>query len=200
MIKNITNELLPTKPLIPLDLSKVEYIVLHHADAKNCTWKDINAWHKTNGWNCAGYAEFISKDGTVYIMRGDNIGAQCQDWNSKSYGICCEGDFDIDEISQPQFDSLVERIKYNIPRFPCFKDVVKHSKLFNTTCPGDKFPFENVMAWVKHKELNFEESVKELVSAGIINSPEYWLNNAVDGEICDGRYVQKLIISCANEL
>ena len=32
-----------------------ERIILHHADAKNCSAEDIHRWHLGNGWSGAGY-------------------------------------------------------------------------------------------------------------------------------------------------
>ena len=42
------------RPLVPLDMSKLKYVVLHHAAAIHATPDDIHMWHRQNGWNGAG--------------------------------------------------------------------------------------------------------------------------------------------------
>jgi N-acetylmuramoyl-L-alanine amidase len=160
-------------PLTPLVLSNIKYIVVHHAEAINATPEDIHKWHLDNGWAGFGYNEYIRKDGTVYIGRGDNVGAQCYGYNSVSYGICAEGNYDI-ELSMPKelFDSLVERLKFHKNRFTNVK-IVGHRDLFNTDCPGKNFPFEQVISapakpteqphWAKKDN-------DELVAAGILSN------------------------------
>lgn len=43
-----------------------ERIILHHADAKNCSAEDIHRWHLGNGWSGAGY-HFLVKKMVKYI-------------------------------------------------------------------------------------------------------------------------------------
>lgn len=134
--------------LTPLPLNNIENIIIHHAEAKIATCEDIDRWHKENGWNGAGYNEYIRKDGTVYIMRGDNVGAHCadefKDWNPTSYGICCEGNFMFEDMPQAQFQSLVDRIKFNKLRFKNLKKIGGHREFNNSACPGDRFPLEKI--------------------------------------------------------
>lgn len=193
-IETITNQLNPTKTLIPLNPDNVIFLVLHHAEATNCTWQDINTWHKQNGWNCSGYNEFVDKDGTVYIMRGMTIGAQCQGYNSKSYGICVEGDFDVELMSELQRGALVERIKNLLPKFKNLKAIVPHSQVFATACPGKNYPLAKIISEVYN--VSFQEAVKYLNENGIIKSPDYWLNNSE----YRSDYVRQLIINLAEKM
>jgi len=134
-------------PLRPLDLDAVNYIIIHHLGASTATPEDINQWHKENGWSGFGYNEYIKKDGTVYIGRGDNVGAQCLGYNEVSYGIACEGDYDKEkDMPQAQFLALVKRIQDNIPRFKNFKCVVPHKQFTETECPGKYFPLTEVLS------------------------------------------------------
>ena len=41
--------------------NKNEYIIIHHALAKNCTIEDVHRWHLDRGWNGCGYHYFIKK-------------------------------------------------------------------------------------------------------------------------------------------
>jgi hypothetical protein len=137
------------KPLIPLNLDKVLFIVVHHPEAITATPEQIHQWHleRDGGtWAGFGYNEYIRKDGTVYIGRGDNIGAQCANMNSKSYGICCEGNYDVEtKMPEAQFNALVERIKFHKARFKNLLEVAPHSKYYATSCPGRYFPMQQVM-------------------------------------------------------
>ena len=188
-------------PLIPLNLEKVIFIILHHADAVTATPEQIHSWHIANGWNGFGYNEYIRKDGTIYIGRGDNIGAQCANMNSKSYGICCEGDFSREtDMPEAQFASLVERIKYNKARFKNCVEVALHSKFYNTDCPGKYFPFRSVLEALNPKPDELHVAVDMLVKMGIINSPDYWLENAIKGKTVDGDYAGALIKKMAIKL
>ncbi|MGE5632979.1 MAG: M15 family metallopeptidase [Caulobacteraceae bacterium] len=48
--------------------------------------------------------------------------------------------------------------------------------------------------------LTLEEAVEILSEKGIINTPEYWLKNAVIGSSVEGEFAAKLIINMANKL
>lgn len=128
------------KPLIPLDMSKLKYVVLHHIEAKFATAEDIHMWHRQNGWSGAGYNIYIRKDGTRHIMRGNNIGAHCEGFNSVSYGIAVEGNYDIEkEMPSAQFTTLCKELK----KFPKL-EIKLHKELGKTNCPGKYFPIGNI--------------------------------------------------------
>lgn len=136
-------------PLEPLKLDEVQYIIIHHLKEVSATPEQIHQWHLQNGWSGAGYGEYIRKDGTVYIMRGDNVGAHCADnrnnYNYNSYGIACEGNYDTEkDIPTAQFMSLVNRIKYHKSRLPALKKIGGHREFISTACPGRYFPLERV--------------------------------------------------------
>lgn len=164
--------------LIPLKKDKVLFILIHHIDAVTATPEQIHEWHLANGWNGFGYNEYIKKDGTVYIGRGDNIGAQCENMNSKSYGIAVEGNYDQETVMPiAQFSSLIERVKVNKVKFPNFLEVAPHSKYYNTTCPGKYFSMENVYnALTDNRATDIEKAVENVFLAGLISNKNYWIN------------------------
>jgi N-acetylmuramoyl-L-alanine amidase len=134
-----------TQPLTPLNPDNILYIVLHHVEAEHATPEQIHEWHLANGWTGFGYNEYITKDGTVYIGRGDNVGAQCYNYNSVSYGICCEGNYEVEkDMPAEQFNSLVSRVTYHRKRFKNLKRIGGHREYYNTLCPGQYFPLEKV--------------------------------------------------------
>jgi N-acetylmuramoyl-L-alanine amidase len=188
--------------LVPLNTDKVLFIVLHHPDAMMASPEDIHGWHLQAGYAGFGYNEYIRKDGTVYIGRGDNIGAQCKNNNSKSYGICLEGDYDRETaMPQAQFDSLVERLKYHKGRFKNLVSIEPHSKFNPTSCPGKYFPLVEIYAVLKKPQAyDLDSAINVLAKHGIMSSPDYWKENAVVGEMVKGEYAGSLIINMANEL
>lgn len=124
--------------------SKTERIILHHADASNCTAEDIHRWHLANGWSGAGYHFLVRKDGTIYRLRPeDKVGAHAYGSNYNSIGICFEGKYmeeDMPEVQKQAGKELVAYLKnkYNITTVQAHRDVCA------TSCPGDKFPFDEI--------------------------------------------------------
>jgi len=153
-------------------------------------------WDKGNGWSGAGYNYYVRKDGSVYEMRGDNIGAQCLNYNSISYGVGCEGDYEEQDKEMPreQYNSLLEVVKWLKGRFPN-SQIVGHFELFNTACPGQYFPLDDIK---NLKELEPEipqtkQSINTLAEHNVIGDTSYWGENVYDGGTVDGGYIQTVI-------
>ena len=111
-------------------------IIVHHADAANCTVNDIHRWHRGKGWSGIGYHFFNRKDGSAYRGRPiDTIGSHCLNQNSDSIGICLEGVLTQERPTIAQINTLKEIIGYlkgiygNIP-------VKGHKEFMPTDCPG----------------------------------------------------------------
>jgi N-acetylmuramoyl-L-alanine amidase CwlA len=119
--------------------SKVlEYIVIHHtASTAKETVEQIHNFHiNNNGWAGIGYHFYIRKDGTIYRGRPEKyIGAHCENYNSVSIGICCEGNFEIEQPTEKQLTSLSELIQYLKKKYGNIQ-VVGHRDLNATACPG----------------------------------------------------------------
>ena len=119
-------------------------IILHHADAKSCSAEDIHRWHLNNGWSGAGYHFLVRKDGKIYRLRPeDKVGAHAYGSNYNSLGICFEGDYMQEDMLEAQKAAGKELVaylknKYNI------KTVQAHRDVCATSCPGDKFPFDEI--------------------------------------------------------
>lgn len=167
------------KLLIPLDIDGVTAIVLHHILAKNATVEEIHEWHLANGWSGIGYNEYIRKDGTIYICRGDFVGSHCQGQNSKSYGIAVEGDYS-QELIMPstQKQVLIERIRYHQSRLPHLIGIFPHSYFGNSNCPGKNFPLAEVLGELEKADKKVDEAYKNCVDVVAkeleLNTPEYW--------------------------
>lgn len=121
-----------------------ERIILHHADAKSCSAEDIHRWHLSNGWSGAGYHFLVRKDGTIYRLRPeDKVGAHAYGSNYNSVGICFEGDCMTENMPEEAIKSGQELVaflknKYGISTVQAHRDVCA------TSCPGDKFPFNEI--------------------------------------------------------
>lgn len=119
--------------------SKVlEYIVIHHtASTAKETVEQIHNFHiNNNGWAGIGYHFYIRKDGTIYRGRPEEyIGAHCENYNSVSLGICLEGNFEIEQPTEKQLQSLSELI-HNLKQKYGNVQVIGHRDLNATACPG----------------------------------------------------------------
>jgi N-acetylmuramoyl-L-alanine amidase len=107
--------------------NKVRYLVVHCSATKpsmDIGVKEIDSWHKAQGWYCCGYHKVIRRDGTVEDGRSLSIeGAHVLEFNACSVGICLVGG--IDEGGKPennftpeQFEALKNLILELKPRFP----------------------------------------------------------------------------------
>ena len=120
--------------------TKTDLIVLHHAAAKSCSVQDVHRWHLDRGWSGIGYHFFVRKDGTVWRGRPeDRVGAHTVDFNARSIGICFEGNFELEPISDFQKAAGFELIAYLKGKYP-IKDIKGHGELKATACPGKHFP------------------------------------------------------------
>ncbi|RXI44168.1 N-acetylmuramoyl-L-alanine amidase [Clostridium tetani] len=119
-------------------------IILHHAEAINCSIEDIHTWHLHNGWSGCGYHYFIRKNGNIYIGRPENsLGAHCINYNSVSIGICVEGNYMVEYMPLAQKNSLIELIKYLCNKYG-IKEIYGHGELNSTNCPGRNYPLAQI--------------------------------------------------------
>lgn len=159
-----------------------ERIILHHADAKSCSAEDIHRWHLNNGWAGAGYHFLVRKDGKIYRLRPeDKVGAHAGGSNYNSIGICFEGNYmeeDMPEIQKEAGKELVSYLKnkYGITTVQAHRDVCA------TSCPGDKFPFDEIANAEGNvtPETPAEEVKGKIATIQETLNSRYGLNIAVD--------------------
>ncbi len=119
-------------------------IILHHAEASNCTAEDIHRWHLNNGWSGAGYQFLVRKDGKIYRLRPeDKVGAHAGGNNSDSIGICFEGKYQEETMPETQIKAGQELVAYLKQKYNISK-VQRHSDVCSTSCPGKNFPFDEI--------------------------------------------------------
>lgn len=120
-------------------------VILHHAEASNCTAEDIHRWHLARGWSGAGYHFLVRKDGSIYRLRPKNmIGAHASGNNSDSIGICFEGKYQEEIMPDVQIKAGQELLEYLRGKYPISK-VQRHCDVCNTSCPGKNFPFDVIV-------------------------------------------------------
>lgn len=120
-------------------------IILHHAESKSCTADDIHSWHLANGWAGIGYHFFVRKDGSIYRGRSENVvGSHAKGSNSDSIGICFEGSYMTETMSQAQINAGRELVTYLKNKYGISK-VQKHKDVYSTNCPGSNFPFDQIV-------------------------------------------------------
>lgn len=127
-------------------IGQVKRIIYHHAEAINCTIEDIHRWHLNNGWSGCGYHFFIRKDGSIYRGRPENsLGAHTSGHNTGSLGICFEGSFNKETMTDEQLKSGQELTTYLCDKYNLLKaNVYKHKDFNSTDCPGVNFPYEKL--------------------------------------------------------
>jgi len=178
------------------DLGKVQRIVLHHAEAKNCTIYDIHQWHLSNGWSGCGYHFLIRKDGTIYRGRPENkLGAHTSGMNTGSLGICFEGSFMAEEMSQEQIKAGQELVSYLCDKYDILKaKVYRHKDLNSTDCPGANFPYEVIRGGAKNETAGgkyIEELKEECTKQGFSSYPV--CRKGAKGNIT--KIIQRLLVS-----
>lgn len=148
------------------NLGTVKRIILHHAEASNCTVQDIHRWHLNNGWAGIGYHFFVRKDGTIYRGRPENkLGAHTSNHNTGSLGICFEGSYNKETMPSEQLRAGQELITYLLDKYNLLKaNVYKHKDFNSTDCPGTNFPYEVLRSGAKNETAvvkSIEEELKE---------------------------------------
>lgn len=120
-------------------------IILHHA-AGNGTAESIHKYHVSLGWKGIAYHYYVRKDGTVYRGRPeDTVGGHTSGYNSRSIGICAEGNFETDVMSDAQRDAIRALVLDIRTRYPDTQ-TIKHKDVAATACPGKNYSFDYIAA------------------------------------------------------
>ena len=127
-------------------MRKIDKIILHCSatqEGKNFKARDIDTWHKNQGYKKIGYHYVIDIDGTLEQGRNESeIGAHAYGYNSNSIGICYIGGVDKnnkpkDTRTKEQKETLYNLIynllnKYNLN----ISNIKCHNQLSNKACPS----------------------------------------------------------------
>lgn len=148
----------PLMSIIPLYPSKMwSYIIIHHSatDVGNALTFDYIHSNKKH-WSGLGYHFVIDngtsdkKDGHIEVSPRwlhQAYGAHCKadSMNYRGIGICLVGNFNNEQVSSRQMESLVYLVKtlkqyYDIPD----SNILGHGQVrgAKTDCPGKNFPWD----------------------------------------------------------
>lgn len=103
--------------------------------------RQIDQWHRAQGWKCIGYHYVVRRDGTIEMGRPESeIGAHCQNHNTHSIGVCYEGGLDSDKKpsdtrTTAQKQSLLLLIQELKSRYPKAIVVGHHDMNPQKACP-----------------------------------------------------------------
>ena len=165
-------------PLTPRKTTTL--LVLHHEAAKGSTAQQIHNYHRYhNGWAGIAYHYYVREDGTIYRGRPEKmIGGHCFGYNSVSIGVCFEGNFEVETMSQVQLNAGWELIADILQRHPGIT-VRRHKDLNQTACPGRNFPFGILTGQYNPTKEDIDmtpEEVRQIIAtveAEKANSPMY---------------------------
>ena len=128
------------------NISDIRRIAIHHsATSSGSTAIFENFWRTSSNMGApnavGGYHEVILLNGDVELnylptLISYGVGGQ----NADTYNICVVGDFTQSQLENVQLQTLLERIRFNVNRFPnvTFDRVLGHREFPNqsTACPA----------------------------------------------------------------
>ncbi len=135
-------------------MRQINLIIIHCSATRanrHFTVEDLEVCHKARGFRTVGYHYYITKDGTIYPCRPEEmVGAHALNYNAHSIGICYEGGLDADGTpadtrTEAQKRSMAELLKSLCADYPDAQ-VIGHRDLpwVSKSCPCF-----DVKAWLK---------------------------------------------------
>lgn len=144
-------------------MTNIHRITVHH-DGMTPDWATserdcaaridlIRRAHQNQGWGDIGYHYVIDRSGRVWEARPLVFqGAHVRDHNPGNIGVLCTGNFEQQQPSRAQVDSLVAHLRRLMQshRVPASR-VYTHQELGPTACPGRAL--QSYMATVRRRGL-----------------------------------------------
>ena len=128
------------------NIDSITRIILHHTGVSvEQDVETIHNYHKnTRGYAGIGYHFYVRKEGSIYKGRPiEWVGAHAYGNNYDSIGVCAEGNFYEEDMSDAQKNALNELLPYLKQTYGI--DVVQaHRDVDSTSCPGDNYPFDEI--------------------------------------------------------
>lgn len=154
------------------DRKETTLIILHHAAASNASAELIHECHLAKGWTGIAYHYYVRKDGSIYRGRPEHKkGGHTGDHNHNSIGICFEGNFEVDTMSDVQTEAGAALVADILSRYGELK-IIGHRDVNPTACPGKNFRMDDIKegfmsyaTFKKHMERYEAEKAAEPVSA-----------------------------------
>lgn len=134
------------------DKRTISHILIHHSATPSVSTNHdaVKRFHtEERGWSDIGYHYTIDHGGVVRKGREDNvIGAHCKGFNNNSLGICLFGNFEDEQPTQAQIETLIALLKrlqetYQVPA----GNVLGHKDKGATSCCGKHL--YGLLPWVR---------------------------------------------------
>lgn len=116
-------------------MKTIDAIIIHCTatkEGKDFRAKDIDRWHKEQGWKMIGYNYVIDLDGTIEEGRPLTMtGAHCKGWNNHSIGIVYVGGLDAkgnpkDTRTFEQKKAMHSLVDSLMDKYPTITQVIGH--------------------------------------------------------------------------
>ena len=121
------------------DISTIKRLIIHHTTGNSSTtWSGI-ARYNVDSQDYPGivYHFGVEPNGrVVYLGDINTIRYHAGMANSDSVGIACLGDYEANEPTEAMIDSLMTLCKLLVNYFGRTIDIVSHSQVSDTLCPG----------------------------------------------------------------
>jgi N-acetyl-anhydromuramyl-L-alanine amidase AmpD len=125
----------------------IENITVHHTavalttnSAAPARARQHQSYHQGLGWPDLAYHYLIDANGHVYEGRPVTaVGDTATDYDPTGHFlVCCEGDFNTQQITPAQYESLVRMLAWGSAEFGVTAGSIQgHRDVASTTCPGD---------------------------------------------------------------
>ena len=149
---------------------RTDTIIIHHSASHDASAAEIHNWHIQRGWAGIGYHFVIRKNGGIETGRPiDTIGAHAgAKNNTHSLGICLTGNFMNNYPATHQIDALRGLYGLLMGMYGNHIEVLLHTQVSNTLCPGFKFDLNSVLN-AKNNASNTNDWASDALAWGTSN-------------------------------
>lgn len=125
-------------------MRKINKIIIHCSatpEGREVSVREIDSWHRQQGYNEIGYHYLIGLDGNVNAGRPEaNIGAHCRGHNRDSIGVCyvggCDAKMKPKDTRTPQQRTALRRLVAELQgRYPG-ATLHGHNEFAAKACPS----------------------------------------------------------------
>ena len=144
------------------------YIVIHCSQTRpsqDIGAKEIDKWHRQNGWLKIGYGKVIRRNGEVEQgRRDDEVQAHVRGYNHTSFGLCLVGganeeDWKLpeDNFTAEQWETLKAQLTRLVELYPNARIVGHYDLDKNKTCPN--FDVQNYLLHEDIPNYKFQDAL-----------------------------------------
>lgn len=126
-------------------MRKVDKIIVHCSatpEDRAVTVKEIDSWHKAQGYRSIGYHYVVYLDGSIHPGRPESLaGAHCKGQNENSIGVCyvggvaADGKTPKDTRTEAQKKALIDLLKRLKSSYPG-ATIHGHNEFAAKACPS----------------------------------------------------------------